>query len=104
MTSCTCPEMHFDSVFSKILFIACHIIFGDNFCLNYTNHNTGFSITLFCNMHCALSKPVSFLISMTSTFTVFFASFAFMVAKVNRSSGSWSCLVVHDLIRPPSYR
>ena len=33
MTSCACPEMHFDSVFSKILFIACHVIFGDNFCL-----------------------------------------------------------------------
>ena len=37
---------------------------------------------------------------MASTFTVFFASFAFMVAKVNSSSGSWSCLVVHDLKRP----
>ena len=24
-----------------------------------------------------------------------------MVAKVNNSSGNWSCLVVHDLIRPP---
>ena len=29
-----------------------------------------------------------------------FASFAFMVAKVNSSSESWSHLVVHDLIRP----
>ena len=27
-----------------------------------------------------------------------FASFSFMVAKVNSSSGSWSCLVVHDVI------
>ena len=28
--------------------------------------------------------------SVAFTFTVFFASFAFMVAKVNSSSGSWS--------------
>ena len=57
-------------------------------------------MTLFCSMRCALGKPVSFLISMASTFTIFFASFAFMVATVNSSSGSWSCLVVHDLKRP----
>ena len=37
------------------------------------------------------------MISIASTFTVFFASFAFTVAKVNCSSGSWTCLVVHDL-------
>ena len=51
-------------------------------------------------MRCTLSKPVSFLISMASTFTVFLASFAFMVAKINSFSGSWSCLVVHDLKCP----
>ena len=45
-------------------------------------------------MHYALSKPVFFLISMASAFTVFFDSFAFMVAKVNSSSGSWRHITV----------
>ena len=36
---------------------------------------------------------------MAFTFTAFFASFAFMVAKVNSFSLSWSCLVVHNFLR-----
>ena len=68
------------------------------FVLNYADHNIGFSITLFCNMRCALSKPVSWYNGLH--FHYIFASFAFKVTKFSSSSGSLSCLVFHDLIRP----